>query len=881
MSTDDKDNDNLIFERDFPAKELISTSIEDKMKSSYLDYAMSVIVSRALPDVRDGMKPVHRRILYAMKLAGNDFNKPYKKSARIVGDVLGKFHPHSQEAVYETIVRLAQTFTMRYPLVDGQGNFGSVDGDAAAAMRYTEIRLMKLAHELMTDIDKDTVDMMPNYDGSELEPKVLSPNFPALLVNGSTGIAVGMATSIPPHNLTETINACLLLLKKPEATISELMKKIKAPDFPTAGIIHGLSGVREAYKTGNGRVMMRGRATFDKVGKNKKDALIITELPYTVNKAKLIEHIAELVRDKKLAGISDLRDESDRRGMRIVIELKRDAQALVLENNLYKMTELQKSFPVNMVALVHGVPRVLNLKQTLSYFLEHRQEVVYRRSSFDLERAREKAHNLEGLAVAVSNIEEVINIIKKSKEPKEAKKVLMSKSWKCKTVVSMLKKLKDPKLAKPTREPGVWGLMKGNTYKLSDRQAQSILDMRLARLTAMERDKIVKDYEDTIKVILDLLDILDKPARVLKIIEDELNLIKETFGDKRRSEIDEIGEDIDNEDLIEKVDMVVTFSHAGYIKAHNSDEYRTQSRGGHGITAAGVKEDDFISDIHHGNSHDMMLFFTSRGRVYWKKIYQIPSFTSRNSWGRPIVNLLPLVENEQIQAVLTVSDLMQEEISVLMATRNGIVKKTKLSAFANPRKDGIIAINIDDGDRLIGASLVKENSFVMLFSDVGKAVRFKSSLLRNIGRSARGVKGIRLKENQEVVSLVTVDNEKDAILTVTDKGKGKRTLVKDYSIKGRGVQGLLNISKTAGKVVKCILVDNKSDVMLITDSGRSIRFEAEKVRQTGRATQGVNIIRMKDKKEKLADVCRIQEGVNGRKKKASKKKDDSDMLDLE
>ena len=857
------DDDTILPEQQDYAREIVPRSIEDKMSSSYLDYAMSVIVARALPDVRDGMKPVHRRILYAMKLAGNDYNKPYKKSARIVGDVLGKFHPHSQEAVYETIVRMAQDFSMRYMLIDGQGNFGSVDGDFAAAMRYTEIRLARIAHEAMHDIDKEAVDMMPNYDGSEQEPTVLAPSFPALLVNGSTGIAVGMATSIPPHNLTETINACLLLLDKPEATFSDIMGKIKAPDFPTAGIIHGLGSVREAYKTGNGRVVMRGRAEIEVADKTKRESIIITELPYTVNKARLIEYIADLVRDKKLVGISDLRDESDRTGMRIVVDIKRDAQGDVIRNNLYKMTELQKNFPVNMVALVHGVPKVLNLKEMLEHFLAHRKEVVYRRCLYDLERAREKAHGLEGLAVAVSNLEEVIAIIKKAPTPQDAKTKLMAKAWTCKTVVGMLSKLKRPELARPTREPGNWGLhTKGRAkiYRLSERQAQTILDMRLARLTAIERGKIVKDYEATVAIILDLLDILDKPKRIEAIVREELEKIKNDFGDKRRSEIDKIGGDIDNEDLIDRTDMVVTLSHAGYIKAHKSDEYRTQTRGGTGSTAAKTKDGDFIVDLHHANSHDMALFFTSRGRVYWKKVYQLPSYTSRSSWGKPVVNILPLVENEQIQAMLTVDDLEREDMQILMATRNGIVKQTPLKAFANPRTAGIIAINIDDGDRLIGAQLARKDSNVMLFTDGGKALRFLASKVRSMGRSARGVKGIKLIEDQQVVSLVVVDDLKNQyVLTVTAIGKGKRTEIEAYTLRNRGGQGLNNISKAAGKVVKCIPVTVNHNVMAITDTGRIIRVKAETIRKyNSRTTQGVKLIRLKPG-ENIADICHSPE----------------------
>ena len=852
---------------DFPAKELMQRTIEDKMRSSYLDYAMSVIVSRALPDVRDGMKPVHRRILYAMKQAGNDYNKPYKKSARIVGDVLGKFHPHSQEAVYDAIVRMAQSFSLRYMFIDGQGNFGSVDGDDAAAMRYTEIRLTRIAHALMTDIEKDTVDMMPNYDGSELEPTVLSPTFPALLVNGSSGIAVGMATNIPPHNLGETVNACLLLLKNPETTLSELMRKVKAPDFPTAGFIHGLKGVKDAYRTGNGRVVMRARIEFEKIGKQKRDVIIVTELPYTVNKAHLVEHIADLVQEKRLEGISDLRDESDRTGMRIVIELRRDAQPYVLQNNLYKMTELQKNFSVNMVSLVHGVPRVLNLREMLVYFLEHRREVIYRRSLFDLERAREKAHNLEGLAVAIANIEQVIEIIKVSPNPNEAKLSLMSQAWQCKTVVEMLAKLDDPELVKPTREIGLWGLRKHGRqhhYHLSGRQAQSILDMRLARLTALERDKVMHDYEATVTVIVDLLDILDKPDRVTELIREELTEAKLNFNDKRRTEIDEHGGDIDDEDLIDRTEMVVTMSYASYIKAHKLDEYRTQHRGGVGQTATGVRDEDFITDLYQANSHDTMLFFTSRGRVYWQKVYQLPSFSSRSSRGRPIVNLLPLVENEQVQAVLSIADLMQDNRYIIMATRNGIVKKTSLSAFAKPLARGIIAINIDDGDRLINASLATGDSSVMLFTDGGQAVHFNSNELRPIGRAARGVKGIALKKDQKVVSMVLTNDLEKKILTVTEFGKSKRIKAKDYRKTRRGAVGVVNINRSAqtGQILKCIQVDLKGDVMLITDQGRLIRFAANKVPiYATRTATGVNTIKGISKDERLVGVCGISENI--------------------
>lgn len=762
---------------------------------------------------------------------------------------------------------MAQPFSLRCLLVDGQGNFGSVDGDDPAAMRYTEVRMSRLAHTMMTDIDKDTVDMMPNYDDSEHEPTVLPPCFPNLLVNGSSGIAVGMATNIPAHNLTETINACLLVLKKPDAKLSAVMRKIKGPDFPTAGIIYGLQGVREAYETGKGRVVMRARTEIVELGKNKRNAIIVTELPYAVNKSHLVEYIADLVRDKKLEGISDLRDESDRTGMRIVIELRRDSQPYVLQNNLFKMTELQKNFSVNMVALVNGTPRVLNLVQMLNYFIEHRREIVYRRSLFDLERAREKAHNLEGLAVAISNIEEIVETIKNAPTPSDAKNILLAQHWQCATVVKMLATLNDPLLTRPQREIGVWGLQiesgkgkkKSTHYRLSDRQAQSILDMRLARLTALERDKIVNDYTATIKIIVDLLDILDKPERVTEIITEELTEIKTNFGDKRRTEIDEVGADIDNEDLIEQVEMVVTISHAGYIKARPLSDYRTQQRGGVGKTASGVREEDFITQLHTANSHDTMLFITSRGRIYWLKIYQLPQFNSRASRGRPIVNLLPLTETEKIQTVLSTSDLNQDNAYIVMTTRNGIVKKTRLSAFSKPRSKGIIAINIDDGDQLIDAGIASDDDSIMLFTDGGKAVRFKSSALRVLSRTARGVKGITLRNGQEVVSMVLTSNDKHSVLTVTEKGKGKRSLIENYPIRGRGTQGVVNISrsKSSGKIIGCILVDKGDEIMLITNKGRLIRFKANSVRVTSRATQGVTII--KKVRETLVSVARVKE----------------------
>ncbi len=844
-----------------------TTYLEREMRESYLDYAMSVIVGRALPDVRDGMKPVHRRVLYAMRQAGNDYNKPYKKSARIVGDVLGKFHPHGQEAVYDAIVRMAQPFSMRYMLVDGLGNFGSVDGDAPAAMRYTEVRMARIAHAMMTDIDKETVDMMPNYDGSELEPKVLCPTFPALVVNGSSGIAVGMATNLPPHNMNDAVAACQLLLKKPDAGIKEVIRRIKAPDFPTAGIIHGMRGVREAYETGRGRVTVRARAEIEQIDKGKRSAIIVTELPYMVNKATLIERIAESVREKRLVGISDLRDESDRTGMRIVIEVKRDANPEVLLNNLYKGSAMQSNFAVNSVALVHGVPLTLNIKDMVLRFLEHRREVVYRRTLFDLERARERALTLEGFAVAVSIVEEIIAAIKNAASPAEAKATLLAREWRCETVVKMLAALKDPQLARLASEPGPWGLQpakrpKQPTSRLSARQAQSILEMRLQRLTAIEREKVMADYRDTVAKIVDFLAILDQPERVTEIVAQELDEAKKMFGDKRRTEIDEIGEDIDDEDLIEKEDFVVTLSHSGYIKATKLSEFRTQHRGGTGKAGASLKDEDFISDLKVANSHSTVLFLTSRGRLYWQKVYRLPA-SSRSSRGRPIVNLLDLMDGERVQAMLAVDDLNVTDVHVVMATRNGVVKKTPLQAYAKPRSRGIIAINIDDGDELIAARLASAQDTVMLFTDGGKAVRFEEGKLRPLGRGARGVRGIRIQDGHRCVSMVICRSDESAeIVTITERGTGKRTPVTEYAIKSRGIQGVTNLNKSpaTGKVVCCLSVEKGDELMLITAEGRLIRIKASTVRRTGRTAQGVKVIEIGN--DKLVDAARIEERVS-------------------
>lgn len=849
--------------------EVIDRSIENEMRDAYLDYAMSVIVGRALPDVRDGLKPVHRRVLYAMRSVGNDHSKPYKKSARIVGDVLGRYHPHGQDAVYDALVRMAQPFSLRYLLVDGQGNFGSVDGDAPAAMRYTEIRLTRIAGAMMTDIDKDTVDMVPNYDGSEKEPTVLCPIFPSLVVNGSSGIAVGMATNIPPHNLGNAVDACQLLLRAPDSDIAKIIDTIIAPDFPTGGIIHGMNGVREAYLTGRGRVVVRACVEIEKIDRGKRSAIVVSELPYMVNKAHLVEKIAHLARDKAIEGISDLRDESDRRGMRVVIELRRDVNPQVLLNNLYKSTDLQSNFSVNMVALVHGTPRTLNILDMLKRFLEHRREIVYRRSVYELERARGKAHNLEGLAVAVGSVEEIVALIKKAASPATAKTALLAREWECATVVKMLAVLPDPAIARPSGESGAWGLFQTNSqelfgeqrYRLSPRQAQAILEMRLQRLTAIERDKVIVDYRETVDKIVELLDILDKPERVSDIISAELEEMKKLYGDKRRTRIDEYGEEIDNEDLIKREEMVVPLSHHGYIKRTRISEYRTQHRGGVGKAGAQLKEQDFIAHLSVANTHHTLLFITSRGRVYWKKVYQLPE-SGRNSRGRPIVNILPMWEHERVQAMLAVADLHRNDMFVVMATCKGIVKKTPLAAYSRPKSKGIIAIKIDEGDELIDAALTSGKHSIMLFSDGGKAVRFAENKLRAMGRNSRGVIGIKLQHEQKVVSMVVAENEKADVLTVTENGKGKRTNIGHYVVKGRATQGVVNISKSAatGKVVRCIRVDPKDDVMLITAEGRMIRIKASSVRKTARTAQGVKVFDLGG--EKLVSMRTVRKQIS-------------------
>ncbi|HSI22949.1 MAG TPA: DNA gyrase subunit A [Methylophilaceae bacterium] len=838
------------------AKETLPVSLEEEMRRSYLDYAMSVIVGRALPDVRDGLKPVHRRVLYAMHELSNDWNRPYKKSARIVGDVIGKYHPHGDTAVYDTIVRMAQDFSLRYMLVDGQGNFGSVDGDNAAAMRYTEIRMSRIAHELLADLDKETVDFGPNYDGSEHEPLIMPARIPNLLINGSSGIAVGMATNIPPHNLGEIIDACMAVLQNSEITIDELIDIVPAPDFPTAGIIYGTVGVKEGYRTGRGRVVMRARTHFEDIGRGERQAIIVDELPYQVNKKSLIEKIAELVNDKKIEGISDLRDESDKSGMRMVIELKRGEVPEVVLNNLYKQTQLQDTFGMNMVALLDGQPRLLNLKQMLEAFLRHRREVVTRRTVFELRKARARGHVLEGLAVALANVDEMIALIKAAPTPPEAKVSLMERTWKSPVVEEMLKRAASD-ASRPEGLDEAYGL-KDNGYRLSDVQAQEILQMRLQRLTGLEQDKIVTEYKEVMDVITDLLDILAKPERVTQIIVTELSAIKAQFNDKRRSEIEHNAQDISLEDLITPEDVVVTLSHTGYIKSQPLAEYRAQRRGGRGKQAAATKEDDFIDKMFVANTHDYILCFSSRGRVYWLKVYEVPQ-GSRISRGKPIVNLFPLEEGEKINAILSVKEF-DENHFIFMATAQGTVKKTALTEFSNPRKAGIIAINLDDGDFLIGAEVTNGANDVVLVSDGGKAVWFDEEDVRAMGRATRGVRGMKLQAKQQVLSLLIAEDDKQTVLVATENGYGKRTVLADFRHSGRGTQGVIAIATSArnGKVVAAKLVSDEDEIMLITTGGVLIRTRVKEIRELGRATQGVTLINLGEG-EKLSGLEKVVE----------------------
>ena len=843
------------------AKETLPISLEEEMRHSYLDYAMSVIVGRALPDVRDGLKPVHRRVLFAMHELGNDWNKAYKKSARIVGDVIGKYHPHGDQSVYDTIVRMAQNFSLRYMLVDGQGNFGSIDGDSAAAMRYTEVRMSKIGHELLADIEKETVDFGPNYDGSEQEPLILPARIPNLLINGSSGIAVGMATNIPPHNLTDVLSACLALLDNPAIDIEELINIVKAPDFPTAALIYGVSGVREGYLTGRGRVVMRARTHIEELN-NGKQAIVVDEIPYQVNKKTLLEKIAELVNEKRVEGISHLQDESDKDGMRIVIELKRGEMPDVILNNLFKMTQLQDTFGMNMVALVEGRPELLNLKRMLECFLSHRREIVTRRTVFELRKARERGHILEGLAVALSNVDEIIALIKAAPTPGEAKKGLMERIWRSPLVEEMLQRAaSDSSQYRPDGLGAEFG-MAANGYRLSDAQAQAILELRLQRLTGLEQDKIVNEYKEVMAEIADLLDILARPERITAIIGDELRLINTQFGDGRRSEIVMSTADINIEDLITPQDMVVTMSHGGYIKSQPLADYAAQKRGGRGKAATAVKDEDFIEKMFVANTHDYVLCFSNRGRVYWLKVYEVPE-GSRTSRGKPIVNLFPLMEGEKINVVLPVKQF-DEEHFIFMATSLGTVKKTALSNFANPRKAGIIAVALDEGDRLIGVALTDGKHDVMLFSDAGKAVRFDENDVRPMGREARGVRGMMLEDGQNVISMLVAESEEFSVLTATENGYGKRTPIGEYTRHGRGTKGMIAIqtSERNGKVVGAALVKTEDEVMLISDAGVLIRTKVEQIREMSRATQGVTLINL-DEGSLLAGLEKVAESEAG------------------
>ena len=845
------------------AKEMIPVSLEEEMRRSYLDYAMSVIVGRALPDLRDGLKPVHRRVLYGMNELGNHSNRPYKKSARVSGDVMGKYHPHGDAAIYDTMVRMAQPFSLRYPLIDGQGNFGSVDGDNAAASRYTEVRLSKIAEAMIADLDRETVDFVPNYDGQEREPVVLPAKIPNLLINGSTGIAVGMATNIPPHNLREVVDACLHVLRNPDATIDELIEIIPAPDFPTGGIIHGISGVREGYRTGRGRVVMRAKIHFEEIDRGNRTSIIVDELPYQVNKKTLLERIAELVQEKKLEGIAHVQDESDKSGMRVVIDLKRGEVPEVVLNNLYKNTQLQDTFGMNMVALLDGQPRLCNLKMMLDAFVSHRREIVTRRTVFELKKARERGHVLEGLAVALANIDEFIALIKAAPTPPVARQELMNRAWDSSLVREMLARAEagtdgGRESYRPEGLPAHYGMQPDGLYRLSDEQAQEILQMRLQRLTGLEQDKIVDEYRDVMGVIADLLDILAKPTRITAIITDELNSIKNEFGDARRSEIVINALDMSDEDLITPQDMVVTLSHGGYIKSQPLAEYRAQKRGGRGKQATATKEDDWIDQLFIANTHDMILAFSDKGRVYWLKVYEVPQ-GSRGSRGKPLVNMWPLADAEKITVVLPVKTF-DDVHYVFMATALGTVKKTPLADFANRRTAGIIAVDLDEGDHLIGVAITDGKHDVMLFSDAGKAVRFDENDVRPMGRGARGVRGMNLDDGLQVIALLVAENEQQSVLTATRNGYGKRTPITEYTRHGRGTKGMIAISTSErnGKVVAATLVEARDEIMLITSGGVLIRTRVSEIREMGRATQGVTLISV-DEGTRLSGLQRVVE----------------------
>ncbi len=824
------------------AHELMSVSLEDEMRQSYLDYAMSVIVGRALPDVRDGLKPVHRRVLYTMRELGNDYNKPYKKSARVVGDVMGKYHPHGDSAIYDTMVRMAQPFSMRYLLVDGQGNFGSVDGDAPAAMRYTEVRMSRIAHELLADIDKETVDFVENYDGSESEPSVMPTRVPNLLVNGSSGIAVGMATNIPPHNLCEVIDASLALIDNPAIDVPGLMEHLPGPDFPTAGIINGAQGIYAAYRTGRGRVYIRARVAIEAMDKGGRERIVVTELPYQVNKARLIEKIAELVRDKRIEGISELRDESDKDGMRIVIELKRGEVSDVILNNLYKQTPMQSVFGINMVALHEGQPKLMNLKQVLEAFLAHRREVVTRRTIYELRKARDRAHVLEGQTVALANIDEVIALIKASSSPAEARQALIARGWEPGEVTGMLERAGDTDTRPDALEDGC-GLIDGQ-YRLSPVQAKAILDLQLHRLTGLEQDKIIKEYKEILDKIKELSDILADPDKLLEVIRSELRDIRDAFGDARRTEIVQDHSDLSVEDLIPQEDVVVTLSHGGYAKSQPIDTYQAQRRGGRGRSATKVKDEDFVDKLFVANTHDTILCFSSRGKMYWLKVYQVPQ-AGRGARGKPIVNLLPLEEGERINAVLPIREFGQDS-HVFMATSGGTVKKTPLSQFSRPRASGIIAIDLRDGDRLVDAAITDGEAEILLVASSGKAIRFKESDVRPMGRGAAGVRGIKLPPDHEVIALSILDE--GMILTATENGYGKRTLVDEFPVQGRGGQGVIAIQTTErnGRTVGALQVAEDDEIMLISSNGTLVRTPVADISIVGRNTQGVRLIRVEE-----------------------------------
>ncbi len=846
------------------AKETLPANLDKEMRQSYLDYAMSVIVGRALPDIRDGLKPVHRRVLYAMSVLGNDWNKAYKKSARVVGDVIGKYHPHGDTAVYDTIVRMAQNFSMRYMLVDGQGNFGSVDGDSPAAMRYTEIRLARIAHELLADLEKETVDFGPNYDETETQPLVLPTRIPNLLVNGSTGIAVGMATNIPPHNLGETIDACFALMSNPAITIAELMEHIPGPDFPTAGIINGRTGIRQAYETGRGRIYVRARVGIE-TASSGKESIIVHELPYQVNKARLMEKIADLVKNKRLEGISAIRDESDKAGMRMVVEIKRGEQSEVVLNNLYKQTQMQTVFGINIVALSKNQPRIFNLKECLDEFVNHRREVVTRRTVFELAKARDRAHTLEGLAVALANIDPIIALIKSAQTPGEAREKLLAQTWDPGSVSAMLAR-SDSDMSRPAWLDSQYGL-KDDGYQLSPEQAQAILELRLHRLTGLEQEKIHKEYEDIIEDILALLEILRNPDRLMEVIREELQEVRDRYNDERRTEIIEGEIDMSMEDLIPEEDVVVTISHDGYAKSQPVADYSAQKRGGKGRIATRTKEEDFVSQMFVANSHDTILCFTNMGKVYWLRAFQLPQ-AGRQARGKPLVNLLPLDADEQVTAVLPVKGY-DEGMHLLMATTQGIVKKCRLSDFSRPRSSGIWAVNLDDGDQLVGVALTDGTEDILLISDAGKAARFSENDVRVVGRTARGVRGIRLSDRQTVISLMVLPSADadqgaeevgPAILTSTINGYGKRTPVEDFPRKNRGGKGVIAIktSDRNGTVVSAHVVLEKDEVMLITDGGILIRTRVSEISSQGRNTQGVRLISLKND-EHLVSVSKVAE----------------------